>query len=289
MIRRYLILLPLLAFTIVLQAQKIVKVHGHYIYQLPENVSLEQGKRIALERAKIQALADAFGTIISQSNSTVVENSNGKSSVEFLSLGGSDVKGEWIETVGVPTFQILSDNGILAINVEVLGKAREIKRAEINYDARLLRNGTEKKFESDEFRSGDDLFLYFQSPVNGYLAVYLFDHVAQQVFCLLPYRSSAAPTYKIEHDRPYMFFSAQHTENNEQEVDEYTMTCSHSTEQNTLYIIFSPNLFAKPNTETVSTTLPRQLDYPEFQKWLAKCRTKDSDMQVETKVITIKK
>lgn len=87
-------------------AQKAITVKGEYLYQLPENVSLEEGKRIALERAKIQALADAFGTVVSQRNSTVVENTNGQSSVDFLSLGGSDVRGEWIETVGEPLFQI---------------------------------------------------------------------------------------------------------------------------------------------------------------------------------------
>lgn len=55
-------------------SSKIEKVHGEYTYHVPDNVSLEEGKRTALERAKIQALADAFGTLVSQNNSTIVKN-----------------------------------------------------------------------------------------------------------------------------------------------------------------------------------------------------------------------
>ncbi len=279
-----LLLMPLLSTF----AQKMERVHGEYIYHIPDNVSLEEGKRTALERAKIQALADAFGTLVSQSNSTIVKNENGKSSVDFLSIGGSDVKGEWIETLGEPKFDIFYENNALIIKATIDGKAREIKNAGIDFEARLLRNGTDLKFESEEFRNGDDLYLYFKSPINGYLAVYLLDESTQQVFCLLPYRSSGEPAYTIVHDKPYVFFSCQKADGNPNEVDEYTMTCEHSMEQNTIYIVFSPNMFAKANTENEDAGLPRQLPLKDFQKWLGKCKAKDIKMKEKTKIITIK-
>ena len=99
---RYIFILLMLLNFLFISAQKIEKVHGEYTYHVPDNVSLEEGKRTAIERAKIQALADAFGALVSQNNSTIVKNENGKSSVNFLSIGGSDVKGEWIETIGEP-------------------------------------------------------------------------------------------------------------------------------------------------------------------------------------------
>lgn len=271
-----------------ISAQKIEKVHGEYTYHVPDNVSLEEGKRIALERAKIQALADAFGTLVSQNNSTIIKNENGKSSVDFLSIGGSDVKGEWIETIGEPKFDIFYESNMLTIKVTIVGKAREIKNANIDFEAKLLRNGTEEKFESDEFRNGDDLYLYFKSPINGYLAVYLLDENTQQVFCLLPYKSSGEPAYKIVHDKPYIFFSCQKAEENPNEVDEYTMTCEHSMEQNTIYIVFSPNMFAKAFAEDGSIGLPRQLPLKEFQKWLGKCKAKALETQEKKIAITIK-
>lgn len=272
-----------------MSAQKIEKVHGEYTYHVPDNVSLEEGKRTAIERAKIQALADAFGALVSQNNSTIVKNENGKSSVNFLSIGGSDVKGEWIETIGEPKLDIFYESNMLTIKVSIDGKAREIKNASIDIEAKLLRNGTEEKYESDEFRNGDDLYLYFKSPINGYLAVYLLDENTQQVFCLLPYKSSGEPAYKIIHDKPYVFFSCQKAEEKPSEVDEYTMTCEHPIEQNTIYIVFSPNMFAKAFAEDENIGLPRQLPLKEFQKWLGKCKVKDTNLKETIKLLTIKR
>lgn len=272
-----------------ISAQKIEKVHGEYTYHVPDNVSMEEGKRTALKRAKIQALADAFGTLVSQNNSTIVKNENGKSSVDFLSIGGSDVKGEWIETIGEPKLDIFYESNMLTIKVSIDGKARKIKNAGIDFEAKLLRNGTEKKFESDEFRNGDDLYLYFKSPINGYLTVYLLDENTQQVFCLLPYKSSGEPAYKIIHDKPYIFFSCQKAEEKPNEVDEYTMTGEHSMEQNTIYIVFSPNMFAKAFAEDENVGLPRQLPLKEFQKWLGKCKAKDTSIQARSFTIKIYK
>ena len=285
---RYIFILLMLLNFLSISAQKIEKVHGEYIYHVPDNVSLEEGKRTAIERAKIQALADAFGALVSQNNSTIVKNENGKSSVNFLSIGGSNVKGEWIETIGDPKLDIFYESNMLTIKVTIDGKAREIKNAAIDFEAKLLRNGTEEKYESDEFRKGDDLYLYFKSPINGYLAVYLLDENTQQVFCLLPYKSSGEPAYKIIHDKPYVFFSCQKAEENPSEVDEYTMTCEHSMEQNTIYIVFSPNMFAKAFAEDENIGLPRRLPLKEFQKWLGKCKAKDTSIQEKKKVITIK-
>ncbi|MDE6689492.1 MAG: DUF4384 domain-containing protein, partial [Prevotella sp.] len=175
-------------FTIPVFSQKMKTVEGEYTYHAPENVTLEEAKLTALDRAKIQALADEFGTIVSQTNSTHIQNGNGKSDIDFLSIGGSEVKGEWIETTGEPQYHISYDQGMLVVKVSVKGKAREIVSAQMEIKTKVLRNGTEDKFESDEFHDGDDLYLSFISPVSGYLAVYLVD-AEQKAFCLLPYQS----------------------------------------------------------------------------------------------------
>lgn len=89
-----------------LHAQEIRTVNAAYTYYVPETVSLTEAKHTALQRAKIQAIADEFGTAVSQVNATRVMNSSGNSSIDFMSVGNSDVKGEWIETIGEPTFDI---------------------------------------------------------------------------------------------------------------------------------------------------------------------------------------
>lgn len=287
MVIRSIITVCLLFFALPILAQRTEKVRAEYVYHAPENISLEEAKRIALERAKIQAIADEFGTIVSQSNTTLVSNRNGESSTDFFSLGGSEVKGEWIETIGQPEYEINYDQGMLVVKAIVSGRIREIVSAQIDIKAEVLCNGTDLKFARTDFKSGDDLYLYFQSPVDGYLAVYLLDEVSQMVYCLLPYKSSSEAVTPIEHDKPYVFFSAKHAGDKAHLVDEYTMTCNSSVERNTIYVVFSPNEFAKANSNNVEELLPQELSFEEFQKWLSKGKNKDNDMIVLNEPITI--
>lgn len=288
MLFRSFIILCLFSFALPVLAQRIEKVRAEYIYHAPENISLEEAKRIALERAKLQAIADEFGTIVSQSNTTMVSNRNGESSTDFFSLGGSEVKGEWIETIGEPTYEINYEQGMLVVKAIVSGRIREIVSAQIDIKAEVLCNGTDLKFARTDFKNGDDLYLYFQSPVDGYLAVYLLDEVSQMVYCLLPYKSSSEAVTPIEHDKPYIFFSAKHAGDKAHLVDEYIMTCNSSVERNTIYVVFSPNEFAKANSNNVEELLPQELSFVEFQKWLSKGRNRDKGMSVNAKSIIIK-
>lgn len=284
---KHILLLLSILVTLPVFSQKMKTVEGEYTYHAPENVTLEEAKRMALDRAKIQALADAFGTIVSQTNATHVQNRNGSSDIDFLSIGGSEVKGEWIETVGEPQYDISYKQGMLVVKVSVKGKAREIVSAQIDIKAKVLRNGTEDKFESDEFRDGDDLYLSFVSPVSGYLAVYLVD-AEQKAYCLLPYRSQTDGIYKVEANRRYVFFNIKEAPPQERQyVDEYVMTCSRSSEYNQIYVIFSPQPFAKAADNASAETLPRELNYKELQKWLTKYRKKDKSMNVIKKSIII--
>lgn len=284
---RIFITVCLFLFALPALAQRTEKVRAEYIYHAPENISLEEAKRIALERAKIQAIADEFGTIVSQNNTTMVSNRNGESSSDFFSLGGSEVKGEWIETIGEPSYDINYEQGMLVVKAIVSGRIREIVSAQIDIKAEVLCNGTDLKFARTDFKNGDDLYLYFQSPVDGYLAVYLLDEVSQMVYCLLPYKSSSEAVTSIEHDKPYIFFSAKHAGDKAHLVDEYTMTCNSSVERNTIYVVFSSNEFVKANSKNVEELLPQELTFEEFQKWLVRGRNRDKDLIVLNETITI--
>lgn len=286
MVKFYLILLGLL-LPLTLSAQKAEKVCGEYTYYSSLDKSPEEAKRIALERAKIEALAEKFGTTVSQNNFTNVKNENGNSSIDFHSIGGSEVKGEWLETIGEPDFQVNIEQNQLVVKVSVCGKAREVVRAEVEFSASLLRNGMEDRFKSEEFRDGDDIYLSFVSPANGFLAVYLVDN-EQKVYCLLPYRQSSGSAVEVKHGCSYLFFSAKKADNPE-EVDEYVLTAEKEEEHNQFYIIFSPKSFTKAIDSAFDEALPRELTFSEFQRWLSKNRNKDKHMQVSIRNITIKK
>ena len=293
---RRLFLALAMIFSTHLSAQKTVKICGEYTCRASENVSLEQAKKMVLEQAKLAALAEEFGTTIAQWNSTVVKNENGQSDISFLSLGGSEVKGEWLEDIKIEYGKPYFEQGMLILSVSVCGRAREITSAGIDFSAKAL-NNADSKYETDNFHHGEDIYLSFRSPAGGYLAVYLVDD-NQTAFCLLPYRSDPQGKTQIKAGKDYVFFSEKHAALVEKQVvTEYVLTAEKQIEHNFLYIIFSPNEFTKANdatsfpalSEGEGAVLPRQLSFEDFQKWLAKNRQRDKDMKVEIKNLTIRK
>lgn len=289
MVKKYLCCFICIVFSICCFSQKIKTVDGEYTYIVPENVNLDKAKYIALERLKIQLIEEEFGSTVSQSNSTLVKNSNGKSDVDFVSIGGSEVNGEWIETIGTPRYNIYYEKEMLVVSVKAKGRIREIISTAVDVKSLVLRNGIEDRFESDTFKSGDDLYISFQSPTNGYLVVYLVD-TDQRAFCLLPYQNMKEGSFNVEANKRYVLFSTQ-TASSELKpyVDEYTMTCTHDQEINQLYVIFSTSPFVKAIDDKLEKELPRELSNEDFQKWLAKYRTRDTNMVVKKTTITIRK
>lgn len=289
MVKKYLCCFICIVFSICCFSQKIKTVDGEYTYVVPENVNLDKAKYIALERLKIQLIEEEFGSTVSQLNSTLVKNSNGKSDVDFVSIGGSEVNGEWIETIGTPRYNIYYEKEMLVVSVKAKGRIREIISTAVDVKSLVLRNGIEDRFESDTFKSGDDLYISFQSPTNGYLVVYLVD-TEQRAFCLLPYQNMKEGSFNVEANKRYVLFSTQTaTSELKPYVDEYTMTCTHDQEINQLYVIFSTSPFVKAIDDKLEKELPRELSNEDFQKWLAKYRTRDTNMVVKKTTITIRK
>lgn len=272
-------------------AQEVKTVCGEYTYYVPEHVSRTEAKRVALENARLQALADAFGTTVSQANTSIRKEEGGAVDDRFFSLAATEVRGEWIADEREPeyTFRLDDNDGTLIVTCRVCGKARKIANAQADFVAKVLRNGTDERFESNEFRSGDDMYLYFRSPVDGYVAVYLVDETPA-AYCLLPYRRDSDGRQSVKHGQEYVFFSSDRCTPDEANIlDEYTLTCSNEVEYNRLYIIFSSKPFTKPLDEQQRELMPHELTYQDFIRWLGDSRKTDSEMAVEVKDIRISK
>ena len=90
---------------------KTCTVKGEYVYLASPSQSVDEAKRIATERARIQALANEFGTVISQSISTAVME-GGSTGSQFQATSQSDVRGEWIADTREPEFNIQFTDGV---------------------------------------------------------------------------------------------------------------------------------------------------------------------------------
>ena len=235
MLRRIILIGVVLIIPMMSSAQKMLTASGEYTYHLPQNMTIEQAKMIAVERTKTQIIADNFGTVMGVNNSTVVSNVNGESSVSFLSIGESEVKGEWIETIGEPRISVSYEQNLIVVSVRLKGTIREIKSVRVPFEVSILKNGIEDKFESSEFRDGDHLYISFETPINGYVAIYLYDQSG--VSRLLPLKHQTEGSQLAESGKRLVFFSHKRSQysvelnrNIESLYSEYTLFCNEDNE-----------------------------------------------------------
>ncbi len=286
---RCLTVLLLLVFGSVSYAQKIKTVEGSYTYIVPENKTLEEAKITAIERAKIEALANEFNTIVSQTNHTIITNEDTRTKSSFYSLGSSDVRGEWLKTIKSDITEQMTD-GHLLIKAWVKGEAREITFARANFEAHLLRNNKDSESESEVFHDGDKFYISFISPSNGYLAIYLLDADCNATR-IVPFQNEELCS--VDRRKKYVF------------VDDpqnfIFLTTNRLQEINQVYVIFSPNKFypevdlIKSDNSSlthyqhygyVNNHLP-YIPFEIFQKWIDGLRKKDLEAQVVKKYIKI--
>lgn len=281
-------LVSLCGFCTYLHAQKPLVASGEYIYYPPSTQSLDEAKQAALQRAQVQILADKFGTVVNMSSTVVVDSSS--PDIDMLQLSESTVRGEWLETLGMPVFTTgITERGLLFIKVYVKGKIRKITDSKADFVARVLRNGTEDRCESTDFKSGDDLFISFIAPVDGFLTIYLYDG-KDDVFCLLPYQSQNIPVFKVIGGKKYTLFSTVCAEYGmpEDMIDEYSLTCSGSMEMNRIYVIWSPDNYYRASDFMCGESLPRSLNLAEFKQWLSKLRAQNRNVVVKQIDIVIR-
>lgn len=281
------LMLPFMAAS----AQKVVTSEGTYKYYVPTNESLEIAKKKAIEGAKLDAIEKAFGTTVSQSNKTRLNTAKG-SDISFNMERDSYVRGEWIETIGeeraIPVLD--PDTEQLYIDAVVRGKVRELMRNYEDLKIVTMGNGTDpKRFQTDKFRDGDDLYVYLRSPINGFVSIYLVDEVNDNVVCMLPYRNASGAAYEVKKDKDYVFFSKNKAKSEEKGiVDEYVMSCDDAGEVNDIYVVFSPQSFSKPGLDNTAGQL-KTLSIKDFDKWLSRVRNKDAQLTAEKFTITIEK
>lgn len=284
---KQLIILLLSGLSLSLCAQNVRRVSGEFTYYAEGNETLNQAKIKALEGAKLKALAKEFGTLMSQDTYSEETANNGEESSYFSQMTSSEVKGEWLEDLTEPEYSIEFVQDMLVVKCKVSGKAREISNESIDFESKILKNGTEKRNEDVRFKRGDNLYLSFRSPSDGYVAVYYVDETPT-AFCLLPYMSNITGQQKVKRGKDYVFFSSDNSKT-EGVVDELRITCDKDVEHNRVYVIFSPNPFTKAIDEQVSDYLPRQLRYEDFAKWLNKNRKRDPKMGLKIIKIEIRK
>lgn len=265
------------------QAQRIVSGSHTCRYIVPDTESFNQAAVKAVTRAQVEMIAEHFGTIVGSSTSLTIAES-----VTSVTYGETEVKGEWIETLSAPVIRKVVVNDHFALDVTVHGKIMEILSTPIDLKCQVLKNAPDLRFASEDFTHGDKMYLYFKTPVDGYLAVYMGDGKCAN--CLFPYNGFPAETMKVSADEEYILFSRTRPGKFDPfSFREYPLGCRADNEMEVvrLYVVFSPNKFTKASDSADGDL--RSLPFEDFHSWLSKARRMDPEMNVISSDITIRR
>lgn len=271
----------LLVSAFVGNAQKPVNVSGEYRYVVPDNVSRTDARNIAIERAKNEAMAKEFGTVVSQTNTNTTKVVNGKVETDFTSVGGTESKGLWLGDLKEPEVKTYYENDVMVVEAKVWGKAREIKNSETDLEIKILCNGV----EGERFKNNDKFSIDFKTASKGFVAIFLRDENLDPIYCLLPYENENGEVRAVKSGTKYNFLS---TKDPIYPFREETILVTDKTvEFNTILVVFSKNQFSLPISED-GEYVP-EIPADKFMKWLRKNRINDETMLVIEKTVEIRK
>lgn len=279
--RYYFLILLFLLISLYSLGQRVVNICGEYKYIVPENVSLAEAKAIAIERARLTAIANEFGTTVSQTNLATTHIENGTTRNDFLSLGETEVKGDWLGDTKEPEIRPVYENNQLVIYASVCGKVRELKTAEVELRMQIMSNG----IETERFKNNDKVAIRFKSPVNGYVAIFVRDDNAGIVSCMLPYENENGKARVVKNSKEYIYLSTDDPIYPYQE--ETILVTNKKVEFNTFVLVFAETEFAMPLSD-MGEFVP-ELSVESFQRWLRRNRMSDKTMQTIEKTIQINK
>lgn len=291
----------LLAFPNRTSAQKIVSERGAYKMRIEKSISEQEAERICIERARINAIENAFGQTIIQGNSTYIKNERTGATTEsksvFNFMAETMVNGEWVEDIKAPEIEKLYIEGALWMEVKVYGKIREIKETPITFKSALLAC-PKIECKTTSFNNKQSVYLEFTAPEDGYISVYCDVPEEKTTYRMLPYKADQnVSSYPVKADETYLFFHPQLAKNIPLgKVDEFVFYLSkpNTPEVSKVFVLFRPKAeIAKPILSAIGNNSPSNLEIPlnlpseDFQRWLQRIRRAESDIQLESTIISI--
>jgi len=275
-------------------AQKTVTTTGNAQVRIEMDMTMQQTREMAEQQAIINAIENAFGTYTEQQTDMTIRD--GMTSYNII--GTTKVKGDWIETTDLNFSEDMhiedtkyGRKTVTYINCSIKGRVREsLPKAVLEHQ---ILNAPNLLSRTTSFLHEEQLYVYFKSPVKGYLSIFLEDDEA--AYRLLPYMNmvdSYQNGVPVKGDTDYLFFSPADNAFPGNVVDEpRLLSLKKDIEYNFIYIIFSEDEFVKPVLENTTIVegriIPKQLPHKKFEQWLAGNRASSEHFQVIKEKISI--
>lgn len=284
-------------------AQKIRNASGMAQFRLEEDMSKDELKDKLRHHAIINAIEREYGTYVTQESFVDVDDGN----TQFRIFGKTVVQGEWLKTSSEDFKEEMRktkdgrrNRHELWMTLKIAGQVRELSQPDIEFNY-FTTNCRKEICKTGVFNSGDPMYFHFNSPVNGYLSIYVVEE--DEAFRLLPYQNMPI-TYKnaipVVADQDYVFFSPYgdndyFTDFSKHLIDELIMLTDKEEEYVSLYMVFSTEEFTKPSLLNPQDdpgsdfVTPKSLDSSTLNNWLESNRINNANFyyrQLKLKIVS---
>jgi hypothetical protein len=286
-------LLSLLLFcSFILAAQETKIALGTHILRIEKNMTELEAMANAKEAAKINAIENAFGVLISENNylqtKQVKIGNEVKQQQVFNSISSAVLHAEWLKTIWEKDSIYTTSDGYRWIKYQINGEVKKLNKVPFEPEVYAL-NCPKTSCKTETFNSEENLYLSLKSPKKGHIAVYLNDGANTSL--LLPYnKSENQSSFLVNADQSYILFDPKENK----QADLIELFAETELEIHELIVLFSEKEISKPVLETATLSnkngylLPKKLNNTSFERWIQTYRGFDKNIQIKTIKILIK-
>jgi len=286
------------------QSSRLHKIEGEYQMILPDDLSFEEAKIMAITQARIEALKAAFGEVVIQGNTTylksIEQNDQTDSKQLFNLIADSYVNGEWVKDRQEPQVsreQRAPDE--VWVRAKVKGYGKRLPERSISFEYSFFSQLGNNANPTQSFSVGDNFYLKFKASQSGYLYLFMDDLEKQTTSTIFPLSKESTGVTSTNFIGEYQSILLFH---NNSPIAPYEIGAYKSTntplETVKIYVLFSPKTRlvlpddSKYKEERIAGPVEiAPFDYmpmEDFQSWLHTLRAKNRPLEYDWSVITIK-
>lgn len=287
---RHLIALIFTLSTATLFAQKEKEVKASYSMELPKNITMEQLEQRCIEQARLKAIGDAFGLVLSETTVDNSQESNAGFNNSFAVLTKTNVQGEWLRDKTEPQVNWEPSGKTLKLTANVHGVIREFpKTGKAKIDIHLS-NDSKMSNDITLFKDGQDLFASFQTSSKGNLSVFYVDHSSNEVYRLIPSATNNdLNTVEVLSDKIYQIFqtTSPFPENKSIPSLELGLPAGKDIQMDELVFVYSPKDIRKPSLTYNTDARMYLMNYNDFEQWRTSSVQSNPEAVIKSVAITI--
>ena len=287
---RFLIALIFTLSTSLIFAQKEKEVKASYSMELPKNITMEELEQRCVEQARLKAIGEAFGFVVSETTVDNTQESNAGFNNSFAVLTKTNVQGEWLRDKTEPQLNWEPSGKTLKLTANVHGVIREFpKTGKAKIDIHLS-NDSKMSNDITLFKDGQDLFASFQTSSKGNLSVFYVDHSSNEVYRLIPSATSNdLNTVEVLSDKVYQLFQTVSPFSENKSIPALSLSLPNGKElqMDELDFIYSPSDIRKPSLTYNADARMYLMNYNDFEQWKTSSVQSNPEAVIKSVAITI--